>query len=210
MAILRLSNGKVYATYEDINNFIAPAGMTVGPFSYPEALQAKVAEMPKPLTKESLELIFGELSSSAEGMMKDANYSYASSRAAAYLPPKTEGGKCTMSMAFDGSTDAMTVEIDESDLDDYKLPHVMRTNNWHFAFASTMAKGIQLADGVQCMIYITAGEWMRLDPTCFNWVLFPSGGWVVGLSYFEDAPNAEGQWETEVTPDHVVSETMKY
>ena len=210
MAILRLSIGEVYATYKDINKIIAPAGMTVGRFSYSKSLEAKVAEMPKPLTKESLDLIFGEMSSSVEGMMNDANYRYASCRAAAYIPPKTQGGKCVFSMAFKGMTEAINTEMDESDLTDYKLPHVLRTNNWHFSFASSMAKGIQLADGVQCVIYITAGEWMRLDPTCFNWVIFPSGEPVIGVSYFGDEPNAEGRWETDVTPDHVVLETMQY
>ncbi len=210
MAILRLSNGEVYVTYKDINKIIAPAGMTVGRFPYPEALEAKVAEMSKPLTKESLDLVFGEMASSVEGILKDANYSYAACRGAVYVPPETKGGKCAFSMALAGMEEPMNAEMNESDTSDYKLPHVLRTDNWHFAFASAFVKGMQLEGDLQAVIYVTAGEWQRLDSNILTWVIFTFGEPVVGLSYFADEPNAQGKWETDVAPDHVILDTMKF
>ena len=210
MAILRLSNGEVYVTYQDINKIIAPAGMTVGQFPYPEALEAKVAEMSKPLTKESLDLVFGEMASSVEGILKDANYSYAACRGAVYVPPETKGGNCAFSMAFAGMEEPMNAEMNESDTSDFKLPHVLRTDNWHFAFASAFVKGMQLEGDLQAMIYVTAGEWQRLDSNILTWVIFTFGEPVVGLSYFVDEPNAQGKWETDVAADHVILDTMKF
>jgi hypothetical protein len=209
MAVLRVSSGKVYTTYNEINEILAPVGMTVGEFSYPKALRTKVEQMDMSLTNEALDIVFGEVGESVEGLLKNESFDYASIRAGAYIPAKTEGGNVSFAMAYKGQA-AMSAEMKESDLDGYKTPHVLRTNNFHFALVNAFVKGVQLADGVQAIIYTTAGELMNLTPTCFNWVVFADGAPVVGLSYFGDTPDAEGQFPTNVTPEHVVLESMKF
>ena len=63
MAVLRLSTGEVVVGYSEINELIAPAGMEVGRFDYPDSLEDKVEAMAKPLTNQGAEFAFGELSS---------------------------------------------------------------------------------------------------------------------------------------------------
>ena len=210
MAILRVSNSEVYATYSDINKITAPVGMEVGRFSYPESLQGKVAEMAIPLTQEGADFMFSDLSSSVEGMVRDAGFGYSYRRAAAYVPPKERGGTCSVSMAGDNQPGVSTAEMSESDLRPYAVPHRLRARNWHFSFASAFVKGIQLADDLQAMIYVTAGEWQRLDPNCLAWVIYPYGEPVIGLSFFDRKPNAEGGFDMDLIPDNPIQETMKY
>ncbi len=210
MAVLRLSNGEVYISHEDINRILAPVGMTVGGFEYPEALRAKVAGMDKPLTKEGIDLVFGELAASVEGVLAAEGFEYSFRRAAVYVPPEVAGGSSIFSMALAGQEAAMSAEMPAAGLDAYRTPHVLKANNIHFSFANGFVKGLQLANGVQAVLYTTDGEWMRLTPTCFNWVIFPVGEPVVGLSYFDQEPDAEGQFETEVTMDHDILESMTF
>ena len=210
MAILRLSTGEVYVAHKDINEILAPVGMTIGSFSYPETLRAKVASMEKPLTKEGIDLLFGELSASVEAVLSDENFEYSFRRAAVYVPPREKGGSSIFSMALAGQEEAASAEMPEAAMAAYRAPHVMKAANFHFSFASGFVKGLQLADGVQAVVYTTEGEWMNLDPTCFNWVIFPSGEPVVGLSFFDQEPDAEGQFETEVKADHLVQDTMLF
>lgn len=210
MAVLRLSSGELYMSHADINEIIAPVGMTIGSFSYPEALRAKVESMAKPLDKEGIDLLFGELADSVEGVLDQRGFDYSFRRAAVYVPPAEKGGSSVFSMALAGQEEAASAEMPEEGLAAYRAPHTLKAHNFHFSFASGFIKGLQLADDLQAVVYTTDGEWMHLDPTCFNWVIFPNGEPVVGLSFFDQLPDAEGQFETEVKPDHPVLETMKF
>lgn len=210
MAVLRLSSGEVYVDHADINEIIGPVGMTIGSFSYPQALRDKVEGMAKPLDKAGIDLLFGELSASVEGVLSERGIDYLFRRAAVYVPPAEKGGSSVFSMALAGQEEAASAEMPEEGLAAYRAPHTLKAHNIHFSFASGFMKGLQLADGVQAVIYTTDGEWMHLDPTCFNWVIFPNGEPVVGLSYFDQEPDADGQFETEVMADHPILDTMTF
>ena len=210
MAILRLSTGEVYTGYSDINELIVPAGMEVGRFSYPESIEAKVTATAKPLTQDGVDLMFGELSSSVEGMVKDTGFNHSYRRAAVYNPPKERGGTSSFSMAGDDQSEVSSAEVTASDLANYMAPHILRANNWHFAFAGAFVKGMQLEGNLQAMIYVTAGEWQRLDPNILCWVIFSHGEPVVGLSFFDRKPDGNGNFETDVIPDNAILETMKF
>ena len=210
MAVLRVSTGEVYANYSDINKLIMPLGMEVGRFSYPEHLEARVASIAKPLTQEGVDFMFGELSSSVEEMVNNGDFNYAYRRAAVYIPPKEQGGTSSFSMAGDDQPGVSSAEMTASDLGNYMAPHILRANNWHFSFAGAFIKGIQMEDKRQAMIYVTAGEWQRLDPEILTWVVFPHGGPVIGLSFFDRKPDDNGAFETDVIPDNTILETMKF
>lgn len=206
MAVLRVSNGKVYTTYNEINEILAPAGMTVGGFSYPDALRLKVEQMDMSLPAEALDLMFGEVAQIVDGVLKDEGFNHACIRAGAGVPI-SDG--TMFSVAYEGQA-AMSMEIKDADAEGYMVPHILRVNNFHFALVNAFVKGVQLKDGLQCVIYTTAGEWMNLTPECLNWVVFAVGAPAVGLSYFDVEPDAQGQFDTEGKPDHIVLETMKF
>ncbi|MCY3750391.1 MAG: hypothetical protein OXG54_03220 [Gammaproteobacteria bacterium] len=206
MAVLRVSSGKVYTTYNEINEILAPAGMTVGEFSYPKDLKAKVEQMDMSLPGKALDLMFGEVVESVEGVIKDEDFDYSCVRAGAGVPVN---GGTMFYMAYKGQV-AMSMEMRDEDSDGYMVPHILRNNNLHFALVNAFVKGVQLEDGEQCVIYTTAGEWMNLTPECLNWVIFAVGAPAVGISFFDAEPDAQGEFDTEVRTDHAVLETMKF
>lgn len=210
MAVLRLSTGEVVVGYSEINELIAPAGMEVGRFVYPDSLENKVKAMAKPLTNDGAELAFGELSSNVEGVVKDLNFNYSYRRAAVYVPPKEQGGTGNFSLSGDDQSGVASMDVTASDMDNYMAPHILRVVNLHFAFTGAFVKGMQLEGDLQAMIYVTAGEWQRLDPNILAWVIFSCGEPVVGLSFFGDKPDANGLHETDVMADHPILDTMKY
>lgn len=210
MAVLRLSTGGVVVGYSEINELIAPAGMEVGRFDYPDSLEDKVKAMAKPLTNQGAEFAFGELSSNVEGVVKDLNFNYSYRRAGVFVPPKEKGGISAFSVAGDNQPEVSSAELSTTDLSNYMAPHILRVNNLHFAFAGSFVKGMQLESGLQAMVYVTAGEWQRLDPNILTWVIFSHGEPVLGLSYFDGMPDENGGFETDVMPDHAILETMKF
>lgn len=184
--------------------------MEVGRFPYPEALEGRVREMAKPLDQEGVELMFGELSSCVEGMVREAGFSYSYRRAGAYVAPKEQGGTSSFSMAGDDQPGVSSAEMTPTDLANYMAPHILRVNNWHFSFAGAFIKGMQLEDDLQAMIYVTSGEWQRLNPDVLTWVIFPCGEPVVGLSFFDCMPDENGMFETDVQADKKILEMMKF
>lgn len=210
MAILRVSNGEVFTTYEDINALTKPIGMTVGSFDYPEGLKAKVLAMPKPLTQEALDFMFGEMSGQVDGLVKDAGFGYAYRRAGAFVPRAERGGASSFSFGGDDKPGVASLEMAAADMGDYMAPHIVRVHNWHFCLSGCFIKGLQLEDGLQGVLYTPAGEYQRLDPTVPNWVIFPIGEPSVGLSFFECEPSAEGVHDTEPLPDLQIAESMKF
>ena len=210
MAILRLSNGEVITGYSEINELIVPAGMEVGRFNYPDPLEAKVKSMEKPLNQDGAEFIFSELSENVESVVKDLDFSYNYRRAGIFVPAKEKGGTSAFSMAGDDQMQVASAEMTPTDLANYMAPHILRANNLHFSFQGAFIKGMQLGSDLQAMIYVLAGEWQRLDPTILSWVVFPSGEPVIGLSFFDQKPNASGAHETNVFPDTEISETVKF
>ena len=210
MAVLRLSTGEVITGYSEINELIVPAGMEVGSFAYPDSLQAKVAAMAKPLDQEGADLMFGELSSSVESVVKNLDFNFSYRRAAVYVPPKESGGTGNFSLAGDDQSGVAAMDVTRADIDNYMAPHILRENNLHFAFTGAFVKGMQLKGDLQAMIYVTAGEWQRLDPNILTWVIFAYGEPVVGLSFFGSKPDANGMHETEVIANHSILESMNF
>lgn len=210
MAILRLSNGEVITGYSEINELIVPVGMEVGRFTYPDTLEAKVKAMVKPLNQDGAEFMFNELSANVDSVVKDLDFSYNYRRAGVFIPAKEQGGKSAFSMAGDDQMQVASAEMTPADLANYMAPHILRANNLHFSFAGAFIKGMQLEGDLQAMIYVLAGEWQRLDPNILSWVIFPNGEPVVGLSFFDQKPDANGAHKTDVFPDTVISETVKF
>lgn len=206
MAVLRLSTGQIYTTYKEINEILAPAGMTVGKFDYSESLQEKVATMDMALPTESLNLLFGEVADAVEGVVLAEEFKVACKRAGAGVPI-TDG--TLFSIAYEGQS-AMSMEMKEEDAAAYLVPHILRSNNLHFALLNAFVKGVQLPDGSQCVIYTPAGEWMNLTPECLCWVVFAHGVPAVGISYFDTLPNDQGQFDTDVRADIDVLQTMRF
>ena len=210
MAILRLSNGEVITGYSEINELIVPVGMEVGRFTYPEHLEAKVKEMAKPLDQDGAEFIFSELSANVDRVVKDLGFSYNYRRGGVFVPAKEKGGTSSFSLVGDDQMQVASAEMTQADLANYMAPHILRASNLHFSFAGAFIKGMQLEADLQAMIYVQAGEWQRLEPNILSWVIFPVGEPVVGLSFFDQKPNANGAYETDVYPDTEISETVKF
>ena len=145
MAVLRLSTGEIYVTYEDINARTAPMGMEVGSFPYPESLSTKWANLPKPLTQEALDFAFGELSQNVEGLVKDAGFKYEYRRVGCFVPAKTEGGTSGFSFGGDDKPGVASIEISGQDMANYMAPHIVRVHNWHFCLSGAFIKGLQIS-----------------------------------------------------------------
>ena len=208
MAIARLSTGEVYANYSHINELVKP--VKVGRFSLPEDVKEKINVLSKPLTREGADFILNNLDPNTETMMKNAGFSFSFRRVGCYVPPETRGGKCSFSILQDDMEEAATAEMTEADLGVYLTPHNVHVNDWHFTFSGTIVKGLQLAGDLQAVVYVTPGEWIRLAPTALNWPIFAFGAPVIGVSYYDREPNAEGGFNMDLHADHPIREAMKF
>lgn len=206
MAVLRVSTGKVYTTYNEINEILAPAGMTVGAFNYPETLRSEVEAMDMNLPSESLNLVFGRVADAIASNVESMEFATACKRAGAGVP--IDGGTL-FTLAYEGG-EAMAMEMLDADAASYLVPHVLQNNNLHFALVNAFVKGVHLPDGSQCVIYTTAGEWMNLTPDCLAWVVFAHGAPAVGLSFFDMLPDEQGQFPMDVRAEYAVQESMKF
>ena len=208
MAIARLSTGEVYAKYSDINELVSP--VQVGGFSLPESFEQKVNSLSMPLTREGADYILTNLDPNAETMMNNAGFSFSFRRVGCYVPPETRGGKCSFTILQENMEEVATAEMTEADLGVYLTPHNVHVNDWHFTFSGAIVKGLQLEGDLQAVVYVTPGEWIRLAPTALNWPIFAFGAPVIGVSYYDREPNAEGGFDMDLHPDHPVPATMKF
>ena len=208
MAIARLSTGEVYTNYSDINALVKP--LQIGRFSFPAEVEQKVNTLTKPLTREGADYILSAIDPAAEDMMKDAGFDFTTRLVGCYVPPTTRGGACSFTSLKDDGSEAMVDNMTEDELTAYLTPHNVHVNDWHFTFSGAINKGVQLEGDLQAVVYVTAGEWMRLAPSILNWPIFPFGTAVIGLSYFDRDLNAEGYFDMDLHPDHAVVETMKF
>ena len=208
MAIARLSTGEVFTHYSDINELVKP--LQVGRFSFPLEVEQKINALTKPLTKEGVDYILDAVHSDAESVLEDAGFEFKSRRVGCYVPPETRGGECSFTRTREGQTEVDTVTMTEDDLTGYLTPHNVHVNDWHFTCSGAIVKGIQLEADLQAVVYVSPGEWIRLAPSVLNWPIFAFGTPVIGLSYYDRAPNADGKFDMDMYPDHPVLETMKF
>lgn len=208
MAIARLSTGEVFTHYSDINELVKP--LQVGRFSFPLEVEQKINALTKPLTKEGVDYILDAVHSDAESVLEDAGFEFKSRRVGCYVPPETRGGECSFTRTREGQAEVDTVTMTENDLTGYLTPHNVHVNDWHFTCSGAIVKGIQLEADLQAVVYVSPGEWIRLAPSVLNWPIFAFGTPVIGLSYYDRAPNADGKFDMDMYPDHPVLETMKF
>lgn len=208
MAILRLSTGKVYAEYVDINELVKP--LQVGRFLLPDDVREKVAQLEMPLTRQGADYLFQSLDTDAEKLMERHEFKFRYRRVGCYMPPEKRGGDCSFAIAEDGGGDVFVEEMTEGQLSEYLTPHNVLAHDWHFTFSGTIVKGVQLKSGLQAVVYVTAGEWIRLAPTVLNWPIFAFGRPVIGLSYFDREPENHGDFDMKLYPGHQIAASMQF
>ena len=208
MAIARLSTGEVFAHYSDINEITKP--LQVGKFSLPASARQKIAGLQKPLTSQGAECILDVLDPNADSIMQREGFEFQYRRVGCYVPPETRGGQCSFTTLEEGSVDVNVETMSEDELAAYLMPHNVHAHDWHFTFSGTIIKGIQLDDDLQAVVYVTPGEWIRLSPAVLNWPIFAFGTPVIGLSYFDRMPGADGEFDMSLHPDHSVIDSMKF
>ena len=208
MAIARLSSGEVYANYSDINDLVKP--LQVGRFAFSAVVEQKVNALTKPLTREGADYILGAFDPEAESMMKDAGFDFKVRRLGCYVPPEKRGGDCSFTTLKDDQSAAEVESMTEDDVNAYLTPHHVQVNDWHFTFSGAIIKGIQLQGDLQAVVYVTPGEWISIAPTVLNWPIFAFGSPVIGLSYYDREPNADGDYDMELHPENKVMDSMLF
>ena len=207
MAILRLSTGKIFTDYARLNKIIAP--VEVDSFSLSEEAKNAVIEKTRTLNRESADFLLETLGDGELERMKTGGLDVKCNRVATYSPAQTEGGPCSFAMIFGDQQEAVAFSAEGDVLAAYLVPHMFLAYDWHYCFEGSMIKGLQVNDDLQACLYITAGEWMRLDPAVMNWPVFPNSN-VVGVSFFDRLPNENGGYDMEHAPEHPILESMKF
>lgn len=180
MALLRLSNGRVYTAIEDINRFVAP--MTIGKFKVTDETLAKVAAFPQPLSHADAMFVYDSLDPEAIRMVEAEGFTY---RRVGDVVPAEDGSFQFMQRSPASDPAAPPVARSPKDIADYLIPHYVQVNDWHFVFSGSIIKGVKFSDDLQGIAYIQAGEWVRLNPTILNWPVFPYGQATVAVSCFD-------------------------
>lgn len=208
MALLRLSNGRFYTDIKTINELIAP--VQIGSFDIRPEIASSVNDPELKFDRKFADLMYERAAPGTEKILKDAGFEDKERRLAVYIPPKTSKDPHQFITLLDGDEQAEPAPLRDEDFGAYLVPHRFPVNDWHFCFIGTMAKGLRLENGEQAVLYVFAGEWMRLRPTVLNWPVFQSATPIIGLSYFEEKANEHGAYDMELVPDFVPEETMKF
>lgn len=206
MPLLRLSNGRVYTTANDINRLAAP--LQVGAFDYPQAVRSKVREFKHPLAKQDALFILDSLDPAAAAMVDRAGFKYR--RVGNVVPsPDEDGSFAFVQRDASSPADAPPRARSPKEISEYLVPHHVQVNDWHFVFSGAIIKGVYINSDLQGVVYCLAGEWIRLSPTLLNWPIFPYGEPTAAISYF-DRPFDGGPFEMNLKPDVKVLPAMTY
>lgn len=208
MALLRLENGDFYTDHKVINEIIEP--VEIGAFDLPRDVAERIADPAVKFDRAFADILFKKVYPDLKGMLDRAGFDVKERRAAVYIPPASASDPHQFITLLDGAGEVEPAPLRDEDFGAYLVPHKFPVNDWHFCFAGTMAKGLQLTDGSQAVLYIFAGEWMRLRPSVLNWPVFQSGSPIVGLSCFEEEANEHGAYTMELHPEFSPHETMKF
>ena len=206
MALLRLSNTRVYTTIDEINGIVAP--LQIGTFDLPEAARSTVAQFAQPLSKPDAMTVLKLLDSGVVDMTAKEGFTYR--RVGNVVPsPKQDGSFAFVTRDENSPGDAPPIARSPKEIADYLIPHHVQVNDWHFVFSGGIIKGLQLKGDLQGVVYCGAGEWIRLNPTILNWPIFPYGQATVAVSYF-DRPFAGGPFKMDLHKEVQVKPGMTY
>lgn len=190
MALLRLSNGRVYTTRDDIAGRIGST--RIGSFTYPDAFRNEVAKLPLPLTEEGVNYIIGQLDPKAVKLPNDEGLTFRT--IGCVIPPDKEGEEFVFAFGHTAK-DTSPEKKTPKELKAYLTPHAVQVTDWHFCMSGAFVKGLQLDGDLQGVLYVQPGEWIRLNANVKNWPVFPYGQATIGVSFFDKQPGTFGQIE---------------
>src|SRR5580658_1477933 len=206
MALLRLSNARVYTTIDEINELVSP--LQVGTFNLPEAARGAVARFKHPLSKEDAMTVLRLLDPKVVDMVTREGFTFR--RVGNVVPsPKQDGSFAFVTRDENSPGEAAPIARSPKEIADYLIPHHVLVNDWHFVFSGGIIKGVHLKDGLQGVVYCQAGDWIRLNPTILNWPIFPYGEATVAVSYF-DRPFAGGPFKMDLHKEVEVQPGMTF
>jgi hypothetical protein len=206
MALLRLSNSRVYANIAAINRIVAP--MQIGTFDYPESVRKTVAGFKHPLSKQDAMFILESLDPKAVEMATREGFTHR--RVGNVVPsPADDGGFAFVTRDEASPGDAPPLARTPKEVAEYLIPHHVQVNDLHFVFTGAIVKGLRIRDDLQGIVYCQPGEWIRLNPTLLNWPIFPYGEATAAVSYF-DRSFAGGPFPMDLKPEVKVLPGMNY
>lgn len=203
MALLRLSNGRIYTTFEDINRLVAP--LSVGAFKVSDEVLRKASGFSHPLSKGNATYLLNNLAAEDRAMVEGLGFTH---RRVGEVIPKGDG-TFLMALTYESQDEqAPPAVLSAKEIAEYLTPHYVHANDWHFVFSGAIVKGVQLEDGMQGVVYCPAGNWIRLAPTVLNWPIFPWGEATAAISCF-DRP-CEEPFHMELHPEVAILPEMRF
>jgi hypothetical protein len=206
MALLRLSNERIYTKISDVNELVAP--LRIGTFDLPASVRATVAGFKLPISKDDAMTVLSLLDPKVVERVTKEGFKFR--RVGNVVPSASQPGHFAV-MARDEASPGNVPPTARTpkEIADYLIPHYVQVNDWHFVFAGAIVKGVQLGEGLQGVVYVQPGEWIRLNPTILNWPIFPHGEASVVVSYF-DRSFAGGPFKMDLHKEVEVKPGMSY
>lgn len=180
MALLRLSDGRVYTAIEDINRLAG--GITVGKFRVTQDTLDKVVGFSHPLSHDDAMYLISKFDPEDRKMVEAEGFTY---RRVGNVVPVSGGGFSFVQRYEGGDPSDEPMTMPPEAIKAYLTPHFVHVNDWHFVFSGSIIKGVKLSEDLQGVVYAQAGEWIRLNPTILNWPIFPFGTPTAAISYFD-------------------------
>ena len=206
MALLRLSNGRIYTGITTINTIVAP--LQIGTFEYPQNVRKAVAGFQHPLAQRDAMFILESLDPKAVDMVISAGFTHR--RVGNVVPSRADDGSFAFVQRDESSPgDAPARERSPQEIREYLIPHYVQVNDWHFVFSGAIVKGLVIRPDLQGVVYCEPGEWIRLNPKLLNWPIFPYGEPTAAVSYF-DRPFEVGPFKMDLHPEVEVLPGMNY
>lgn len=200
MALLRFSDGRVYCAAKDINPVIAP--MTLGTFPVGEKTLERLAATKMPPSRDAA-TFFVEAIGPAQRQWLESEGFISWRVGSAFETGDSAFGAYHHFQNGDSGGRNFTGE-------QRPIPHTMEVDDIHFVFSGAVVKGFELENGLQGVIYVQAGEWLRVGPEVLCWPVLVSGQPTIAVSFYSKVATAQGGWKRNDQPSHKIDPAMRF
>jgi hypothetical protein len=183
MAIARLKSGRTFVTYDGINRLIAPA--KVGPFAIPPEVATIVSEASRSITDGPALLHAFDIALGEDIRLQGLLFGRVTSVAAERPGPADAYGR-RLSIYPEIPAEVLSREFQRS-----TLPHFTHATELHHVVLGAMIMGLELPNEEQAIVYVGAGETLRLVDSVQHWPYDPADGSHTVVSYFDQFPQRQ-------------------
>ena len=199
MAILRTEGGRTLSRHDEINEILRPT--EIGTFQLSAAVARLLASLELPLAPADADRILETFDPQLDKALRAQGFVHRRVGCLARGDHADPRNKEIVSFyTRPGQSGVMPAE----GLKQYATPHRLEADERHHVHAGVIVKGLALPGGEQAVIYVCAGEWVRVHKTNLSWPIFPYDGPNLAVSYFDRPAPVKNDYRMDLDRDLAV------